>query len=165
MRDSPEALASIPVDRFSTLEYPSAPLRRSLISTPGYYPRIPGNQSQHECRHILRTPTVTNSTDRRISSQTVIYSAGGILLYLVNLRDLCCGYCQILEVFRPVGTTSAGTESTASTRSSTKMLSICAVYWEYEPYFDHPSVHRRFDYFIHILLQTAFTFHGPTTGS
>ena len=28
-----------------------------------------GNQSQHRCLHIPRIPTVTNSTDRRISSQ------------------------------------------------------------------------------------------------
>ena len=69
MRDSPEVLASIPVDRFATLINRSAPFRRSLISTPGHHPRIPGNQSQHECRHILINPTVTNSTDRRISSQ------------------------------------------------------------------------------------------------
>ena len=27
-----------------------------------------GNQSQHECLHIPRNPTITNSTDRRISS-------------------------------------------------------------------------------------------------
>ena len=37
-------------------------IRDSLITTPGHHPRIPGNQSQHECRHILRNPTVTNST-------------------------------------------------------------------------------------------------------
>ena len=63
MRDSPEALASIPVDRFSTPINRSAPFMRSLIGTPGHHPRIPGNQSC-ECRHILRNPTVTNSTDR-----------------------------------------------------------------------------------------------------
>ena len=69
LRDSPEALASILVDRFSTLINQSAPFRRSLISTPGHPSRIPRNQSQHECRHILRNATVTNSTDRRIWSQ------------------------------------------------------------------------------------------------
>ena len=34
---------------------------------------------------------------------------------------------------------------------------MCAVYWEYQAYFDHPYVQCRFDNFIHILLQTAFT--------
>ena len=75
-------------------------------------------------------------------------------------RDLYCGYCQVLAVFRPAGTASTGTASTASTRSSTKILVMCAVYWEYEVYSDHLSVHRRFDNFILILLQTAFTVHG-----
>ena len=42
-----------------------------------------------------------------------------------------------------------------------QVLSKCAVYWKYEVYFDHLSVHRRFDNSIHILLQTAFT-DGPT---
>ena len=69
LRDSPVALASIPVDSFSTLINRSVPFRRSLISTPGHHPRIPGNQPQHECRQTLRNPTVTNSTNRRISSQ------------------------------------------------------------------------------------------------
>ena len=55
-------------------------------------------------------------------TNTVLYSACGILL---------CGYCQVLAAFRPVGTSSTGTASTASTRSSTKIVSICAVYWEY----------------------------------
>ena len=54
----------IQLTSFSTLINRSAP-----FSTEGHHPRIPGNQSQHECRHILRNPTVTNSTDRRISSQ------------------------------------------------------------------------------------------------
>ena len=72
LRDSPEALVSIPVDRFSTLINRRASFRRSLISTPGQHPRIPGNQSQHDCRHILKNPTVTNSTNRRISSHTTI---------------------------------------------------------------------------------------------
>ena len=40
------------------------------------------------------------------------------------------------------------------------MLSICAVYREYQVFFDHLSVHRRFDQFIRILLQSAFTVHG-----
>ena len=60
-----------------------------------------------------------------------VYSAYGILLYFKYLRDLYCRYCQVLAVFRPVGTASTGTASTASTRISTKILSICAVYWEY----------------------------------
>ena len=34
------------------------------------------------------------------------------------------------------------------------------VYWEYEVYFDHLSVHRRFDNFMRILSQTALTIHG-----
>ena len=69
-------------------------------------------------------------------------------------------YLRVLAVFRPVVTAITGAESTASTRSSTKILSICAVYWKYSVYFDHLSVHRRFDNFIRILLQTAFTIHG-----
>ena len=39
------------------------------------------------------------------------------------------------------------------------MLLMCAIYWEYEVYFDHLSVHRCFDNFIRILLQIAFTVH------
>ena len=97
-------------------------------------------------------------------TSTVLYSACGILLNFKYFRDLYCGYFQVLAVFRPVGTASTDTASTASTRSSTKLLSICAVYWEYEGYFDHISVHRRFNNFIRILLQTAFT-DGPTDGS
>ena len=71
-----------------------------------------------------------------------------------------CGYCQILVVLRPVGTASAGTASTASARSSSKIRSISTAYWEYEIYFNHLSVHHRFDNFIRILLQTALTVHG-----
>ena len=37
----------------------------------------------------------------------------------------------VLAVFRAVVTASTGTASNASTRSSTKILSMCAVYWEY----------------------------------
>ena len=55
--DSPVALAQFQWTGFSTLINQSAPFRCSLISAPGHYPRIPGNQSQHECRHILRNPT------------------------------------------------------------------------------------------------------------
>ena len=66
-----------------------------------------------------------------------------------------------LAVFRPVVTASTGTGSTgavrtASTRSTNKIISISAVYWEYGAYSDHLSVHRRFDNIIRILLQTAF---------
>ena len=64
----PRTMASFYFTGFSTLINRSAPFRRSLISTPGHHPRIPRNQSQHECRHILKNSTVTNSTDRRISS-------------------------------------------------------------------------------------------------
>ena len=63
-----EHWAQFKLTAFSTLMNRSFPFRRSLISTPGHHPRIPGNHSQHECRHIPRNPTVTNSTDRRISS-------------------------------------------------------------------------------------------------
>ena len=44
---------------------------------------------------------------------------------------------RILAVFRPVGAAGTGTASTASTRSSTTILSMRPVYWEYEVYFDH----------------------------
>ena len=81
-------------------------------------------------------------------------------MYFKYFRDLYYGYCQVLAVFRPVGTASDGTASAASTRSSTQILSICAAYWEYEVYFDHLSVHRGFDNFIRLFLQTAFTVHG-----
>ena len=37
---------------------------------------------------------------------------------------------RVLAVFHPVGTASTGTASTASTRGSTKVLPISAVYWE-----------------------------------
>ena len=89
-----------------------------------------------------------------------LYSACGILLCFKYFRDMYCGYCQVLAVFRPVGTASTGTASAASTRSSTKILSKSAVYWEYEVYSDHLPVHRGFDNFIRILLPTAFTVHG-----
>ena len=74
MRGSLVALASIQLTGFSTLINRSALFTRSLISTPGHHPRIPGHQSQHECRNILRNPMVTNSIDRRISSQTELRS-------------------------------------------------------------------------------------------
>ena len=50
--------------------------------------------------------------------------------------------------------------STASTRSTNKIISISAVYWEYGAYSDHLSVYRRFDNIIRILLQTAFIVGG-----
>ena len=70
-----------------------------------------------------------------------------------------------LAVFRPVVTASTGTGSTgavrtASTRSTNKIISISAVYWEYGAYSDHLSVYRRFDNIIRILLQTAFIVGG-----
>ena len=71
----------------------SAPFRRSLISTPRHHPRIPGNQSQHECRHILRNPTVTNSTDRRISSQVAT-----IELFLPHMYVFPCVSCTGLKL-------------------------------------------------------------------
>ena len=88
----PSSTASIPVGRFSTLINRSAPFRRSLISTPGHHLRIPGKQSQHECRHILRNPTGTNSTDRRISSQ-VITNCLSEMIYLLTFVyvDMCVG--------------------------------------------------------------------------
>ena len=86
--------------------------------------------------------------------------AYGILLYFKYFRDLYCGYCQVLAVFRPVVTASTGTASIANTRSSKKILSASVVRWEYEVYSDHISVHRRFDHFIRILLETAITVDG-----
>ena len=68
-----------------------------------------------------------------------LYSACGILLCFKYFRDMYCGYCQVLAVFRPVGTASTGTASSASTRSSTKLLSICVVNGECKVYFDHLS--------------------------
>ena len=85
-----------------------------------------------------------------------LLAACGILPYFKYFRDQYCGFRQILAVFRPVGTACAGTASTSSTRSSTKIHSISAVYWKYEAYSDHLSVHRRFAHCIRILLQTAF---------
>ena len=41
-----------------------------------------GNQSPHECLHIPRNPTVTNSTDRRISSQISIRCSTALILSL-----------------------------------------------------------------------------------
>ena len=83
-----------------------------------------------------------------------------------NLRDLYCGCCQVLAVFRPVGTAWTAPASTASTRSinGTKILAIFPVYGECEVYFDHlSSVHRRFDNLIRIycIQHTLYT-DGPT---
>ena len=83
------------------------------------------------------------------------------------LRDLYCGYCQVLAVFRPVGTAWTAPASTASTRSNngTKVLSIFAVYGECEVYFDHLSVHRRVDNLIRIYcIQHSLYTDGPTNG-
>ena len=44
-----------------------------------------GNQSQQYCLHIPRNPTVTNSTDRRISSQTAAHP-----LVKFSIEDYCC---------------------------------------------------------------------------
>ena len=91
---------------------------------------------------------------------TVLYSARGIQLYFKHFGDLSCGYRQVLPVFRPVVTASTGAACIASTRSSTKILSISAVYWEYEAYSEHLSVYCRFDNFIRILLQTSSIVDG-----
>ena len=134
--------------------------------------------STWEHRKIYPRENTSDTASTRSTCVEIMYSTadsailvvfrGSLLLYYTLLVEYCCtpkyfvdlycGYCQLLAVFRPVGTASTGTASTASTHS-TKILSICAVCWEYEVYFDHLFVHHRFDNLIRILLQTAFTVH------
>ena len=51
-----------------------------------------GNQSQHECLHIPRNPTVTNSTDRRISSQGLVN-----LIVLSSIVGVCVGASTLVH--------------------------------------------------------------------
>ena len=134
---------------------------------------VPGSIEKYFREKILQIPRVLAVLILRLctacSAIPVVFRGSLLLHYTLlveycstskHLRDLYCGYCQVLAVFRPVGTASTGTASTASTRSSAKILSICVVYWKYEVHFYQLSVHRRFDNSIRILLQTAFPVHG-----
>ena len=125
---------------------------------------VPGSIKKYLREKMLQRPRVLAVLISRLCTadsailvvfRGSLYSACVTSLYIKHVWGLYCGYCEVLAVFSPVGAAS-----TANTRSSTKILSLCRVYWEYEVYFDHLSVHRRFDNFMRILSQTALTIHG-----
>ena len=74
---------------FSTLNYRNAPFRRSSSAR-----QDTGNQSQQYCLHIPRNPTVTNSTDRRISSQ------------IPDVQPQYLWARGVTEIYEPCGRTS-----------------------------------------------------------
>ena len=131
-------------------------------------PPVPGSIEKYFGEIILQIPRVLAvvllSRLCTADSAILVLFRGSLLLYytLWNTAVLQVFQGPVLRVLPSIGSISSGCycEYWSSTRRSTKTLSISAVYWEYEVYSDHLSVHRRFDNFILILLQTAFTVHG-----
>ena len=117
--------------------------------------------STWEYRKVFPRENTSDTASTRSTYFEIVYCGsailvvfrGSLILYYTLLVEYCCtssisgictagtakycGYYQVLAVFRPVGAGSTGAASTASTRGSTKILSIFAVYWEYEVYFGH----------------------------